>query len=140
MTFFMLNIKFERLFAFSFQLEQKLVASEIFKDKKDNYPQSVAKLFVGTRLSKCFSMLIYLLLQMINCFQLIPVVLVSKEGLFLFHFTFLRMGIITARCILSFYRNIFLLITSICYLNYMLQEITIVISVHLCEFPKNKVT
>ncbi|KAF5900598.1 unconventional myosin-Ic isoform X2, partial [Clarias magur] len=33
------------------QLEQKLVASEIFKDKKDNYPQSVAKLFVGTRLN-----------------------------------------------------------------------------------------
>uniref|UniRef100_A0A672PX23 Unconventional myosin-Ic-like n=1 Tax=Sinocyclocheilus grahami TaxID=75366 RepID=A0A672PX23_SINGR len=33
------------------QLEQKMVASEIFKDKKDNYPQSVPKLFVGTRLS-----------------------------------------------------------------------------------------
>ncbi|XP_047676445.1 myosin Ic, paralog b isoform X3 [Tachysurus fulvidraco] len=33
------------------QLEQKSVASEIFKDKKDNYPQSVAKLFVGTRLN-----------------------------------------------------------------------------------------
>ncbi|XP_076833382.1 LOW QUALITY PROTEIN: myosin Ic, paralog b [Brachyhypopomus gauderio] len=32
------------------QLEQKVVASEIFKDKKDNYPQSVPKLFVGTRL------------------------------------------------------------------------------------------
>lgn len=36
------------------------MASDIFKDKKDNYPQSVAKLFVGTRLSKCFSVLIYL--------------------------------------------------------------------------------
>lgn len=35
------------------QMEQKMVASEIFKDKKDNYPQSVAKLFVGTRLSEC---------------------------------------------------------------------------------------
>uniref|UniRef100_A0A8C6UGI4 Myosin Ic, paralog b n=1 Tax=Neogobius melanostomus TaxID=47308 RepID=A0A8C6UGI4_9GOBI len=29
------------------QLEQKMVASEIFKDKKDNYPQSVPKLFVN---------------------------------------------------------------------------------------------
>ncbi|XP_036392066.1 myosin Ic, paralog b isoform X1 [Megalops cyprinoides] len=33
------------------QLEQKMVASEIFKDKKDNYPQSVPRLFVGTRLN-----------------------------------------------------------------------------------------
>ncbi|XP_030631996.1 myosin Ic, paralog b isoform X1 [Chanos chanos] len=33
------------------QLEQKMVASEIFKDKKDNYPQSVPKLFVSTRLN-----------------------------------------------------------------------------------------
>uniref|UniRef100_A0A8C8FYB9 Myosin Ic, paralog b n=1 Tax=Oncorhynchus tshawytscha TaxID=74940 RepID=A0A8C8FYB9_ONCTS len=33
------------------QLEQKMVASEIFKNKKDNYPQSVPKLFMGTRLS-----------------------------------------------------------------------------------------
>uniref|UniRef100_A0A8C7UVR1 Unconventional myosin-Ic n=1 Tax=Oncorhynchus mykiss TaxID=8022 RepID=A0A8C7UVR1_ONCMY len=33
------------------QLEQKMVASEIFKNKKDNYPQSVPKLFVGTRLN-----------------------------------------------------------------------------------------
>ncbi|KAG2458791.1 MYO1C protein, partial [Polypterus senegalus] len=31
------------------QLEQKVIASEIFKDKKDNYPQSVPKLFVNTR-------------------------------------------------------------------------------------------
>lgn len=29
-----------------------MVASEIFKDKKDNYPQSVPKLFVSTRLSE----------------------------------------------------------------------------------------
>uniref|UniRef100_A0AAY4EPI8 Myosin Ic, paralog b n=1 Tax=Denticeps clupeoides TaxID=299321 RepID=A0AAY4EPI8_9TELE len=29
------------------ELEQKMVASEIFKDKKDNYPQSVSKLFVN---------------------------------------------------------------------------------------------
>ncbi|KAG7231984.1 hypothetical protein INR49_010035 [Caranx melampygus] len=29
-----------------------MIASEIFKDKKDNYPQSVPKLFVSTRLSK----------------------------------------------------------------------------------------
>uniref|UniRef100_A0A8K9Y5J2 Myosin Ic, paralog b n=1 Tax=Oncorhynchus mykiss TaxID=8022 RepID=A0A8K9Y5J2_ONCMY len=33
------------------QLEQKMVASEIFKNKKDNYPQSVPKLFMGTRLN-----------------------------------------------------------------------------------------
>lgn len=33
-------------------MEQKMVASEIFRDKKDNYPQSVPKLFVGTRLGK----------------------------------------------------------------------------------------
>ncbi|XP_075445447.1 unconventional myosin-Ic isoform X3 [Ascaphus truei] len=32
------------------QLEQKVVASEIFKDKKDNYPQSVPRLFINTRL------------------------------------------------------------------------------------------
>uniref|UniRef100_A0A669BFT1 Myosin Ic, paralog b n=1 Tax=Oreochromis niloticus TaxID=8128 RepID=A0A669BFT1_ORENI len=32
------------------QMEQKMIASEIFKDKKDNYPQSVPKLFVSTRL------------------------------------------------------------------------------------------
>lgn len=31
-----------------------MIASEIFKDKKDNYPQSVPKLFVSTRLSKTF--------------------------------------------------------------------------------------
>uniref|UniRef100_A0A665VAL5 Myosin Ic, paralog b n=1 Tax=Echeneis naucrates TaxID=173247 RepID=A0A665VAL5_ECHNA len=29
------------------QMEQKMIASEIFKDKKDNYPQSVPKLFVN---------------------------------------------------------------------------------------------
>ncbi|CAG14833.1 unnamed protein product [Tetraodon nigroviridis] len=33
------------------QMEQKMTASDIFKDKKDNYPQSVSKLFVNTRLS-----------------------------------------------------------------------------------------
>ncbi|XP_042298586.1 unconventional myosin-Ic isoform X2 [Sceloporus undulatus] len=32
------------------QLEQKVVASEIFKGKKDNYPQSVPRLFLYTRL------------------------------------------------------------------------------------------
>ncbi|KAM4620151.1 unconventional myosin-Ic isoform 2-T2 [Polymixia lowei] len=32
------------------QLEQKVVASEIFKDQKDSYPRSVAKLFLGSRL------------------------------------------------------------------------------------------
>lgn len=31
-------------------MEQKMTASDIFKDKKDNYPQSVPKLFVNTRL------------------------------------------------------------------------------------------
>lgn len=40
-------------FSLSMKLEQKMVASEIFKNKKDNYPQSVPKLFMGTRLSKC---------------------------------------------------------------------------------------
>uniref|UniRef100_A0A3B3IKK2 TH1 domain-containing protein n=1 Tax=Oryzias latipes TaxID=8090 RepID=A0A3B3IKK2_ORYLA len=33
------------------QMEQKMIASEIFKDKKDNYPQSVSKLFLNTRLT-----------------------------------------------------------------------------------------
>ncbi|XP_078061020.1 unconventional myosin-Ic-like, partial [Mustelus asterias] len=33
------------------QLEQKVVASEVFKDKKDNYPQSVPKLFVNSRIA-----------------------------------------------------------------------------------------
>ncbi|NIG60682.1 Myosin-Ic [Pontoporia blainvillei] len=32
------------------QLQQKAVASEIFKGKKDNYPQSVPRLFISTRL------------------------------------------------------------------------------------------
>ncbi len=38
-------------------MEQKMIASEIFKDKKDNYPQSVPKLFVSTRLSKTQTLL-----------------------------------------------------------------------------------
>uniref|UniRef100_UPI00398EEF66 unconventional myosin-Ic-like n=1 Tax=Pristiophorus japonicus TaxID=55135 RepID=UPI00398EEF66 len=33
------------------QLEQKVVASELFKDKKDNYPQSVPKQFVNSRIA-----------------------------------------------------------------------------------------
>ncbi|XP_034023677.1 unconventional myosin-Ic-like isoform X2 [Thalassophryne amazonica] len=33
------------------QMDQKALASHIFKDKKDNYPQSVPKLFVNTRLN-----------------------------------------------------------------------------------------
>ncbi|XP_067866002.1 unconventional myosin-Ic-like [Heterodontus francisci] len=33
------------------QLDQKVVASEVFKDKKDNYPQSVPKLFVNSRIA-----------------------------------------------------------------------------------------
>uniref|UniRef100_UPI003AABA897 unconventional myosin-Ic n=1 Tax=Centroberyx gerrardi TaxID=166262 RepID=UPI003AABA897 len=32
------------------QMEQKVVASEIFKEQKDSYPQSVGKLFLGSRL------------------------------------------------------------------------------------------
>uniref|UniRef100_A0ABK0LGY1 Myosin 1C n=1 Tax=Rattus norvegicus TaxID=10116 RepID=A0ABK0LGY1_RAT len=32
------------------ELQQKAVASEIFKGKKDNYPQSVPRLFISTRL------------------------------------------------------------------------------------------
>lgn len=39
-------------------MEQKMTASEIFKDKKDNYPQSVPKLFVSTRLSKTETILL----------------------------------------------------------------------------------
>lgn len=34
------------------QLHQKAVASEIFKGKKDNYPQSVPRLFINTRLGE----------------------------------------------------------------------------------------
>ncbi|XP_063258642.1 unconventional myosin-Ic isoform X1 [Prinia subflava] len=34
------------------QLEQKVIASEIFKGKKDNYPQSVPRLFINTRLGR----------------------------------------------------------------------------------------
>uniref|UniRef100_A0A8C9ESP1 Unconventional myosin-Ic n=1 Tax=Pavo cristatus TaxID=9049 RepID=A0A8C9ESP1_PAVCR len=34
------------------QLEQKVIASEIFKGKKDNYPQSVPRLFINTRLGE----------------------------------------------------------------------------------------
>lgn len=37
---------------FSLQLDQKVIASEIFKDKKDNYPQSVPRLFLDTRLGE----------------------------------------------------------------------------------------
>uniref|UniRef100_A0A8C9ERG3 Myosin IC n=1 Tax=Pavo cristatus TaxID=9049 RepID=A0A8C9ERG3_PAVCR len=33
-------------------LEQKVIASEIFKGKKDNYPQSVPRLFINTRLGE----------------------------------------------------------------------------------------
>lgn len=40
-------------------MEQKMTASEIFKDKKDNYPQSVPKLFVSTRLSKTAKLLLH---------------------------------------------------------------------------------
>lgn len=36
----------------SLQLEQKVIASEIFKGKKDNYPQSVPRLFINTRLGE----------------------------------------------------------------------------------------
>lgn len=43
-------------------MEQKMTASDIFKDKKDNYPQSVPKLFVGTRLSKSLDFLLDFLL------------------------------------------------------------------------------
>lgn len=34
------------------QLQQKAIASEIFKGKKDNYPQSVPRLFISTRLGE----------------------------------------------------------------------------------------
>lgn len=32
---------------------QKVVASEIFKDQKDSYPQSVGRLFLDSRLGTC---------------------------------------------------------------------------------------
>ncbi|XP_054610330.1 unconventional myosin-Ic-like [Dunckerocampus dactyliophorus] len=34
------------------QMTQKVVASEIFKDQKDNYPQSVGRLFLDTRIER----------------------------------------------------------------------------------------
>ncbi|KAF7666571.1 hypothetical protein LDENG_00101030 [Lucifuga dentata] len=34
------------------QMEQKVVASEIFKDQKDSYPQSVGRLFLDSRLER----------------------------------------------------------------------------------------
>lgn len=40
------------MFFLSLQLQQKAVASEIFKGKKDNYPQSVPRLFISTRLGE----------------------------------------------------------------------------------------
>ena len=43
-----------------------MTASDIFKDKKDNYPQSVPKLFVNTRLSKTQTLLLQQ--QMSVCF------------------------------------------------------------------------
>lgn len=45
---FLLN----RIHLLSLQLEQKVIASEIFKGKKDNYPQSVPRLFINTRLGE----------------------------------------------------------------------------------------
>lgn len=35
------------------QMMQKVVASEIFKDQKDSYPQSVGRLFLDSRLGTC---------------------------------------------------------------------------------------
>lgn len=32
------------------QMKQKVIASEIFKDQKDSYPQSVGRLFLDSRL------------------------------------------------------------------------------------------
>lgn len=43
---------FDTVFLLSSQLQQKAVASEIFKGKKDNYPQSVPRLFISTRLGE----------------------------------------------------------------------------------------
>uniref|UniRef100_A0A8B9JXH2 Myosin Ic, paralog a n=1 Tax=Astyanax mexicanus TaxID=7994 RepID=A0A8B9JXH2_ASTMX len=49
---------------FSAQLEQKVVASGIFRGQKDNYPQSVPRLFVGTRLGLFHQILISELLKL----------------------------------------------------------------------------
>lgn len=48
-----------------------MTASDIFKDKKDNYPQSVPKLFVNTRLSEkeFFSADFYRLFQHVQRFE-----------------------------------------------------------------------
>uniref|UniRef100_A0A8C9X926 Myosin Ic, paralog b n=1 Tax=Sander lucioperca TaxID=283035 RepID=A0A8C9X926_SANLU len=58
------------------QMEQKMIASELFKDKKDNYPQSVPKLFVSTRLSTTF-----FLLQQMSCETCtVPVTKYDRKG------------------------------------------------------------
>uniref|UniRef100_A0A8C7UHK4 Myosin Ic, paralog a n=1 Tax=Oncorhynchus mykiss TaxID=8022 RepID=A0A8C7UHK4_ONCMY len=38
------------------QMEQKVVASQIFQDQKDSYPQSVPKLFVASRLGRAHTL------------------------------------------------------------------------------------
>lgn len=48
----MCSQSFDTVFFLSLQLQQKAVASEIFKGKKDNYPQSVPRLFISTRLGE----------------------------------------------------------------------------------------
>lgn len=41
------------IFVSLLQMMQKVVASEIFKDQKDGYPQSVGRLFLDSRLGTC---------------------------------------------------------------------------------------
>lgn len=37
-------------------MKQKVIASEIFKDQKDSYPQSVGRLFLDSRLgTRCYT-------------------------------------------------------------------------------------
>lgn len=51
--FYKINLSFDgEYLLLSLQLEQKVIASEIFKGKKDNYPQSVPRLFINTRLGE----------------------------------------------------------------------------------------
>lgn len=42
--------KFVQLYHILLQMKQKVIASEIFKDQKDSYPQSVGRLFLDSRL------------------------------------------------------------------------------------------
>lgn len=62
-----LNIYFPILFSgwntftvpFHFQLQIKALTSDIFKDRKENYPQSICQPFADTRISKSLWFVLY---------------------------------------------------------------------------------